>query len=266
MESMILNRDFKGIGEFLAPMAKSKDQLKMQKFQSYQAEISSSLKEVMNEIDRLLHSDSALEANSLSVAKKIDILVGANSELQTILASHLNLAFELPKLRQRMIDILCQYTKQITNARKEKDFIKMAVNCCQGSIFLSDMQQHLVKREILNFESAREKSQSEVDLVPGYVNRYFTTQFKDGDDLFKSMESLKQAKDMGSFPKLAEVYESTKKMIESKVCHEMKLVKTGVSKSQCYDESILYCHTLHHQLQGELRITVLAIYLLNACG
>lgn len=106
MATMIRNHDYRGIRKFLAPMADSKDQVKNQKFQSHQTEISSSLKEIRNEVDRLVDADSTLGANSLSVAKKIDILVAANSELQNILSSHLNLAYEVQKLRCRMSDIL----------------------------------------------------------------------------------------------------------------------------------------------------------------
>lgn len=110
-----------------------------------------------------------------------------------------------------MSDILCQYTKQMIQAMKEKDFIQVVVNRCQGSMFLSHMQQHLVHNEVLKFESASEKSKLVIEAMPQYLDKFFMSRFEDGDDLCKSMESLKQAKDMGSYPKLAEIYETNKK-------------------------------------------------------
>ena len=89
--------------------------------------------------------------------------------------------------------------------------------------------------------------------MPRYVMRFFESKFEDGDDLIKAMNSLKQVKDTGSYPKLAEKYESEKKGFEAKVSDVIQSVKAFVSESQCYDDSIIYVHSLHRQLQGALK-------------
>ena len=227
--------------------------MKKQKFLSHQSVISLSLKEVLTEIDRLLDTDSDLGSNSSLVAKKINVLVAANNELRSLLASQLNLAYEVKKLRQRMNGILCQFTKQITTAMKDKDFVQMVVNRRRGSIFLSDMREYLIPRHISSFESAIEKSRLETGSLRHHVKRYFESSFEDGEDLIKAMDNLKQAKDRGSFPKLAEVYEETKKIIESNVSDRLNLTKTAATETQCFDELIIHVHTLHRHLQGLLR-------------
>ena len=253
MATMIKNRDFKGIGEFLRPLAHSKDQVKRQKLESHLSVISSYLKEILHEIDRLIDINSNLTSNSRPVAKKIEVLVAAESDLGRLLSSQLNLTYELRKLRQQMNDFLCHFTEQITAATKDKDYIQMLRNRRQGSDFLSNMQHHLIQRHISSFESAVDKSKMELEAVPRYVLRFFESEFEDGNDLIKAMNSLKQVKDTGSFPKLAEKYESEKKGFEAKVSDEIQSVKAFVSESQCYDDSIIYVHSLHRQLQGALK-------------
>jgi hypothetical protein len=115
---------------------------------------------------------------------------------------------------------------------KEKDFVQMVVSKRQGFAFLSYMRQHLVHEDVRNFESTSKKSKLEFEAMPRYVDSFFKSRFEDGDDLFKSMKSLKQAKDMGSYPKLAEIHETTMKSLESKVRNEMQKVQTAVSKSE----------------------------------
>ena len=50
LQDMIKDHNFKGIRDFLSPLARSKDQIKKQKFQLHQSEISSSLERIMNEV------------------------------------------------------------------------------------------------------------------------------------------------------------------------------------------------------------------------
>jgi hypothetical protein len=252
--TMIKNHDFKGIAAFLAPMARSFDQVKKQKFHLHQVEISSSLKGIINEIHHFLRADSALlEANSPLLAKKFDVLVAAHAELRTHLDSQLNFAYEVPKLRLQVNGVLNQSTDQIREAVKDKDFIRMVVNRNQGSVFLFHMRQHLGPRDVSRFEAECEKSRQTVGAISQYLHRFFVSRFEDGDDLFKSVDSLKQAKETGSYPKLAEVYETTIQSLESKVQDTMKLVQTVVSEAKCFDDMINYTHKLHRQLQGALK-------------
>lgn len=253
MATMIQNRDFKGIGEFLRPLSNSKDQVKRQKLESHLSVISSHLKEILHEIDRLIDINSNLTSNSRPVAKKIEVLIAAESDLGRLLSSQLNLRYELRKLRQCMNDFLCHFTEQITTATKDKDYIQMLRNIRQGNDFLSNMQHHLIQRNIGSFKSAVDKSKMELKAVPRYVKQFFESKFEDGDDLIKAMNSLKQVKGTGSFPKLAEKYKLEKKDFEAKVAQKIQSVKTIVSHSQCYDELIIYVHSLHRQLQGALK-------------
>ena len=253
MQDMIKNRNFKGIGEFLAPLSHSKDQVKKQKFKLHLEEISSCLEGIMNEVYRLLDNESDVAANSESAAENMNVLVAAQSELNTLLSSKLNLAYEIPKLKRQINDILRRFNTQVEEAIKEKDFIQMILIRRQASLFVTNMHNHLILHNVTMFEKARDESKNEIELVSQYVDKFFKSRFEDGDDLFKSMSSLKQARDMGSFTKLAELYETTKKSIASKVCDTMKLVETVVSETRCFDDMINYVHSLHRQLQGALR-------------
>ena len=184
----------------------------------------------------------------------MDVLVAANSELNILLSSKFNLAYELPKLKRQLNDTLRLFTKQITEAVVEKDFVHMMLIRRQASQFVTNMKDHLALHNISMYETARNKLKMEVEgNVPKYVDKFFKSRFEDGEDLFKSMSSLKQASDMGSYPKLAELYETTKKSITSKVCDTVKLVETVVSESRCFDDMINLVHSLHRHLQGALR-------------
>lgn len=256
MLAMIQNQDFRGIGAFLSPLAQSRDQLKQQKFRSHQENIASILKDMIFEVNRLLNADATLEANSPSASKKMDVLVAAEAELQTHMDSKLNLNYELRSIKRRMKSILCQFTEKITKAINEKDFIQMVISKQQGSKYLSSMKQHLRSDDIRDFECAKNRLEKEMEetTVLKYVDNFFRSKFQDGGNLFKSMVSLKQAKDFGNkFPRLARLYDTTKRSVESNVRATSDSVKDAACKYKCFDDCIACLYLLHRHLQTDLR-------------
>ncbi|KAL7554369.1 hypothetical protein ACHAWF_017810 [Thalassiosira exigua] len=253
MLGMIESRNFKGIGEFLYPLSTSKDQIKQHSFQHHRDQICSDLESVINEVHRLLNQDSTLEENSDKAADNMDILVAARTELHHILASKLSLAHEMPKLHKRMNTLLRFFVKEIREAVKKVDFVQMVTMRRRASTFSSHLRRHLSVNALNSFEAAKQKSKMTTESMPQHVEKFFQSRFESGDCLMKSLTSLKQAKEIGSFPKLDEIYEATKRSIESKCIDTMKLVRTDASKKKCYDDLINYVHSLHRNLQGSLR-------------
>ena len=256
MLAMIRNHDFRGIGAFLSPLAQSKDQLKKQKFRSLQENIASILKDMIIEVNCLLNADVTIETNSSSASKKMDVLVAAEAELKTLLDSKLNLNYDLRAIKRQMNGILCQFTEKITKAINKKDFIQMVINKQQGSKYLSNTEQHLHVGDIRDFECAKNRLEMEMEetAVLKYVDNFFVSYFTDGCQLFKSMVSLKQAKDLGNkFPRLARLYDTTKKIIESNVQEYSHYMKEYARRTKCFDDCIPDLHLLYRHLQTDLR-------------
>ena len=120
LQNMIRDRSFQQIGSFLVPLASSNDQMKKQKSSAHQSELALDLEGIIHQTKHLLDPQSSPEQNAQTIARSIDTLILAKSELQSLLLPRLNLASEIDELKVTANTTLKRFTDLMHEALESK--------------------------------------------------------------------------------------------------------------------------------------------------
>lgn len=267
MQDMITEQKFQQIGEFLSPLASSKDQLKKQKYLTYQSEIAVGLEEIIHKVNRLLDHHSSPEQNAKVIAQNLDILLSAKPELQRLLVPRLNISKELKGLKEKLNMILRIFTDSMDKAIKSRDFVQLLINRRKANMFHSSTEVYMYANSKKCLDAIKRKAKSEIDAIPTYVELFFSSSFEQVNNLVQVMVSLKESLDHEDkyFEKLHNLYTTTKQDIDNRTRKVMSDALKITQNHQVYDDVIPVVHALNRILQGPLK-SHCSPDLLNECS
>jgi energy-coupling factor transporter ATP-binding protein EcfA2 len=267
MQNMISERKFHQIGQFLSPLAKSKDQIKKQRFEAYQSEIAVSLEEIIYEVSRLLEPHSSPEEQAQVIAQKMDVLFSAESELQPLLVPRLDMRKQVLDLKKKSNTVLESFTDTVQSAIKSSDFVLMIISRRKANVFNQHMNEHLTAFSKRSLDSARQKTKNELQAVSTYVQEFFNSSFEKVNNLAKAMAGLKDSTEHQDklFEALHNLYKTTKQDIEHRAREIMSEAVRITQNQQVYDDVIPIVHALNRNLQGPLKLHC-SSSLLNECN
>ena len=263
--TMIRAHNFNAIGEFIAPLASSNDQVKKAKFESYRSEICASLEEIIHATNRLLNGKA--DETGRDVNKNLNVIITAHHELQELLYPRLDLKKELDILVRKANATLTGFVSKLFAAMKANDFIQMFTLKQEAAIFFDPMKQHFSPRNIQAIKSAKQETKAKLEAVPSYVDLFFSSSFKQDKQLAAAMSSLKDSKEITNkhLDELHMLYDSTKADIDRrarKILHEFN---DTVHQNLVYEDVISVLVTLNRKLNGSLKHHC-SSSLLNECS
>eukprot|EP00984_Skeletonema_dohrnii_P034349 scaffold33533_cov119-Skeletonema_dohrnii-CCMP3373.AAC.1 len=264
LQSMISANNFKGIAEFLTPLAGSKDQIKKQRFQSYLDDIAFNLDLTIKNAKRNMNQDSSVsrfkalpsdEDSIRLISQEMTILATAKENLHRLVRPKIDLASEFNKLGTMINNGLKILLNQFFEHIDKKDFVRAAVSDGQVSVVMQHLGRYIAPPTLRRQKMVDEKYERELNDVLGYVNTFVHSSFKNGNDLLKSLTSLREAKDSSdtSLERLASLYDKTRQLLLDKVRDFVADVRQAVTSAECFDDVIPILHVLQREMSGPFK-------------
>jgi hypothetical protein len=265
LQSMIKVNNFKGIAEFLTPLAGSKDQIKKQRYQSYLDEIVFNLELTIKDVKRCMGQDSLASSFTKAlptdedtikvIAQKMIILATAKDSLCLLVRPKIDLASEFGHLGAMINNGVVPLLKEISEYTDKKDFVRAATSNCQVSVVVQHLGRYIKPINSKKQKTANAIYEGELNSVPGYVDTFFQSSFRNRNDLLKSLASLREAKDSNdtSVERLAALYDKTRKLLLDKVRDFVADVRENVSEADCFDDVIPILHVLQREMNGPFK-------------
>jgi len=264
LQNMISANNFKGIAEFLTPLAGSKDQIKKQRFQSYLDDIAFNLDLTIKDVKRCMNQDSSArrfkalpsdEDTIRFISQKMTILATAKDNLHRLVRAKIDLASEFNKLGTMINNGLRPLLDQFLEYIQKKDFVRAATSDGQVSVVIQHLGRYIQPPTLKNQKIVNEKYKRELNDVLGYVDKFVNSSFKNGNDLLKSLTSLREAKDSSdtSLERLASLYDKTRQLLLDKVRDFVAVVREVVTKAECFDDVIPILHMLQREMSGPFK-------------
>ncbi len=260
LQNMIAANNFKGIAEFLAPLAGSKDQLKKQRFQSYLDDIAFKLDLTVKDVKRCMNQEGKVktlprdEDTIRVISQKMIILATAKDNLHRLISSEINLAHEIRQLETIISNGLSPLLEQLSECIDKKDYVRVAASDGQVSVVIQHLGKYIKKHMLRRQKMFNEKYEQELNGVRGYVDEFFDSSFRRTNDLSKALTSLKEAKESNdaSLKRLISLYDKTRQLLLDKARDFIGEVRAA-SADECFDDIIPILHTFQRQISGPFK-------------
>jgi GTPase SAR1 family protein len=256
IKEMIQNNDFSGLGAFLQPLAKSRNQIQRRKFEKYVDKINDSLKEVDRKFHYNFHG-TMTEEGCQKIASILKILDQANDQVGDYLPKKKHAPSIGTKVRDYKKKINTKFNtmlNKMNTAIKRADFVD--ITKVNGPItiaskyfgpYLTDNSERKRKEVI---ESYSELKQS----IPSHIRTFVETSFSESKEIEKILSGLKPIAEMKDpvFIDLVQLYDETAKALLEQVNELVQKVKDSSAEAQCYDDAVVIIQNLTRALEKGL--------------
>ena len=255
IEALITQEDFKGIGEFLAPLATSTCQMNRQKFTKYLKQIISSLYSRIEESERILNSTMSTDG-AKTVANGIEKLKDANSEIGYYLRTHSPLRLDqqiktlIHTVNSKFMDIL--NSSQIASDRE--DFFNVATFQNRAENVWHNLKLFLYVNSKKKRKQVQVSFSKKIHSVSSIVDKFVNSNFVDAAQLLGVLSSLHKCSESEDtvMLKIAAFYGTTLVDLLDKTNEKLRRLDSWTCETKCYDDGITILGSLVRQLQGGL--------------
>ncbi len=260
LQNMITANNFKGIAEFLAPLARSKDQIKKQRFQTYLEDIAFKLDLTVKDVKRCMNQESRVktlprdEESIRVIAQKMIVLATAKDNLHRLIQPKFDLAYEIRQLETMISNGLSPLLEQFLECIDKKDYVRAAIIDGQVSVVIQHLAKYIKKHMLKRQKTFNEKYEQELNDVPGYVDNFVRSSFSSTNDLLKALTSLREAgeRDDASLKRLVSLYDKTRQLLLDKARDFIEQARVA-SAAECFDDIIPVFHTFQRQISGPFK-------------
>jgi len=246
LHDLIRAKNFNGMREFLVPFTKSKDQLKKQKFDQYQAMICSSLKESIDDLHVHLSCSSISEATARKIIRDFDVLNDASSELGNHITTKLRLEYEIQTAKKKLNWHLRGLVQLMKAGAKELDFVKLSTNKHLVTMLSELARAYVSQITEKELKEATPIYDNTIKSVETHMNKFFDSCFNEGSMLLDILSGLKVAHESRdpNLKDLSDLYQTNKEVLAKKLNEAVSTIHDGVSQTQCFDDAIATLHEL----------------------
>ncbi|KAL7557638.1 hypothetical protein ACA910_001243 [Epithemia clementina (nom. ined.)] len=267
VEEFIQTHNYKGLREFLSPSANSKDQIKKQKFGNCLARIATSLCMISDDIDRRLRFICPTDEHLRGVAKGINALQGAKTELGEYLLSvdrGFSLDDKLNYAKQNVNRRTMEFLAKMKRAVDANDFISLGTNQTYANLYERHLQDTFTSKTNGAFDESKLAFEKAVKTIESAVKEFAMTWFK-SQTLLPLFRSLKVASEHRNpeLPEIVVVYHDAKDHLARSLQEAMKMIKDHVSRKRCFDDAIRVLGELDKSLKKGLEIHIISTELLT---
>lgn len=256
IKEMIENNDFSGLGAFLQPLAKSKNQIQRKKFWKYVEKIDDSLKEV----DRKFHynfSQAMTEEGCQKIASILKILDQANDQVGDYLPKKKyasNIGTKVTDYKKKINTKFNTMLNKMNYAIKRADFVNITKVNGQINIASKYLGQYLTdnserkKKEVIESYSELKGS------IPSHISTFVETSFSKSKEIEKILSGLKAISETEDpmFIDLAQLYDESTKALLEQVNELVQKVKDLSAEAQCYDDAVVIIQNLTRTIEKGL--------------
>lgn len=245
LESLIAKQDFKGIGEFLAPLADSKDQLKRQKFQKHGKQIQSCLQEHIDYIHRMLNSQGVdlNHDNVPTIAKRLGIIEDAAAQIGPHLKiMAIDLVSEIKNIKGLIDKKLQNYVSNFQGACKEQNFTRMSVSKWRTNLFVKYLGEKAPRGATEKVKQVEDQYKKSLESIEVQVKAFIQSRFENAPDVVRTLTSLKESTENSSKAtfELRRLYSSSTKRLQDELSMALQEVDSLVEQQACFDEGIMF--------------------------
>ena len=239
--------------------AKSKDQIKKQKFKKWLGMIDSCLRSTVGIVNHNLQGHSMTDTTCQRVVTELGKLEQAKRNLKQYFNSKsdgINLEEEIKLARQDINDQVVSLLNGYDAASAKRDHQAMGITQHFLKIYCAHCKSYLLKKNMDRLNSSKRKYKAALKNVPKSMAEFFDSGFKnDKLGFLYTLATLKNASQC-TCPRLedlADLYARTSQSLIEELNRLFDSICAGLSKSNCYDDAIDVMFTLNRLLSRELK-------------
>ena len=257
VEEHIAKKNFKGLREFLIPLASTRDQIKKQKFQTSLSQIASTLSIIADNTERLLQFIHPSDEPLQQILENLKILREAKEELGKILVSvdeDFRVFETLKKIEEDVNKFTMDFVQKIKRASNSFDFVALGTNRMYANTFERHLKSSFTTATTKAVSQAKRNFDQTVNRCEADVKAFAKSWFEN-KKLVSHLNSLKSATEQKSpeIPELVVVYHDTQITLVNTLQEALTSLKEFVSQNCCYDDALGLLEVLDNALEMGLR-------------
>lgn len=254
LEDLIANEDFKNIGELLAPLAQSKDQLKRKKFHGYGQTIVTRLKDEIHLAKSLL-SANLTDESAQKIVRIVKVLDDAEAEIGFYLKSMIDLKYDIQRFRYLIDSKLNTVLTNFAEGSKDLNFARMAISKSRATKLVSFFGDQLsvgVKRKVTDVTDQYEKTLRSISVE---IKKFFETGFSNDHELLRLLTGLRKGSESTHLAtaQLTNLYMETTTDLEARIKTMLLQVERDVGERGCFDDGVALLQSFIGVLEGGLK-------------
>jgi hypothetical protein len=245
---MIEKNDYTGLGNFLLPLAKSKDQIKKKRFKQYIEKIYDSV----DKIDRKLQvslSGRLTEKRGQQIATFFKIIEQVNEEAGKYMPHerfHRSIKQKLVDHKEIINRNCITLQSKMVKATKLADFVDLASLNERLSIVLRYLGPYIKVASRKKIETAISGYNELKNSISSHIKKFADSSFTKSWEIETILTRLKPTTDMNDtiFSDLAQLYARSTGALVVQLNDVLQKVKESAAEAHCYDDSIVIIHNL----------------------
>jgi uncharacterized protein YegL/GTP-binding protein EngB required for normal cell division len=256
LNEMLRNQDYKGIHDFLAPLAGSKDQIQKQKFKKLKSQISSSLEAEFEKALKHLESKPITESSTKMVVKSLEIMGTAKLEIGKYMNDEtFKLHSSFDELKRKTNQKLQQIVDKITQGSVDLDFVVMNRFVTRATMFSKLSSKFLHDDAQYFLQKAVKKYENDLNSIPRLIDSFFNSIPEDtADQLIQALSNLQMAccKNVDKSSPLNLCYEKNKEKLNRDLNKLLFEIDDKVNQTECFGDGIAILRKIERQLKAGL--------------
>ncbi|KAL3941493.1 MAG: hypothetical protein SGBAC_004162 [Bacillariaceae sp.] len=266
IHEMIAAEDYSGIGEFLAPLANSKDQLQRKKFNRYLAEIDKSLTNRFGKTADFLPHGLPPAQTTIFIVQNLDKLIEIHNELSEysgrgksripgIHKLQTNAKKEIDTATENLNQKLCESLRQMELDCQKLNFVRLTSERKKAVEFVDIAKKSILNHNLKRHQRILEDFGSKLKSVPRLLDQFFKSNFKDALELISILRALRQASVAGDTlnSDLLTLYKDTKQDLNTRFRERIEQFQKEVNDRLCYADCIDILRTVQIHLNSGLK-------------
>ncbi|CAJ1966717.1 unnamed protein product [Cylindrotheca closterium] len=266
IHEMIAAEDYSGIGELLAPLANSKDQLQRKKFNSYLTQMKTSLKDRFGKSAYFLPHGLPTAHSTAFIVKNLDKLKEIHSELSKYSGHRKSRIPGIHKLQQdleketntiktKLNQKLDESLKQMELDAQNLNFCRLTLERKKATEFVDIAKKHILINNVKRHQKIQEDFNHRLKSVPQLLDQFSKSNFKDATEIVPILRALRQvsiAEDTMTSD-LSILYKHAKQDVNNILRERIELLQKVVNERQCYADCIDILRSLQRHLDSGLK-------------
>lgn len=266
IEAMIRKEDFPGINSFLAPLARSKDQLKRKKFHEYLRHIQETLQLRIGRSMTFFSVGLPSEKAVKKIVENVGKLDKAQREVGKYLQPELPLNAEIKKLKQALNKKLREALDRMESDIQENNLARLATDREEVVGFVRAARAYVQPKLLSRNCEIMMRYTQVLSSVDKLVEDFLTSSFANGQNLVDLLSGLRQASLSGltETQEMTSIYNNSKQLLDKRLSGRLKKFDALVNDTGCYEDVMFALRSLkrcldlglHEHLDGVLVVEI----------
>jgi uncharacterized protein YegL len=251
ISSMIEQKNFQGMKQFLLPYSKATDQVRRTRYQHYLSKIQDSLRVIDDTLVKAIEQPTT-ERNVTVIEEHFKMLDDASSEIGSLMQMKFDLNSRLFSAKTQVKHKLMSMLDKLDSAIAKIDFVIMQNLTNKTAIYIRHLERYVPVSIKTKQQKSMRKYQDLVASLEPRIETFVKSEFKDEQELIVILDRLRAA-DEQAINITISLYTKTSKKLERSLAESLESIKDFVGTYQTYDSSIESMQSLLRMFQNGLQ-------------